>query len=414
MSPREFAIDVVRQLQRAGHSALWAGGCVRDQLMGRNPKDYDVATSAKPDQVRELFGRRRTLPIGASFGVITVLGPKSAGAIEVATFRCDGDYSDGRHPDSVRFTDAREDALRRDFTINGIFFDPLAQQVIDYVDGQTDLQRGIIRAIGNPRDRFEEDKLRMLRAIRFATTFDFQIENDTEKALRLLAGQIRLISAERIGAELIRLLCHVNRAKGCQLLADSGLIEFLLPPGWFQASEWHGDSQVKRVDYLKELKIEQFEPAVYLMLKSIWDRIKMVPGTLNELQAVWRLTNQQRMTLSWIGQHWQRLVRADQTPWCQIQPLLIHADAKAGLAVAEVLATQRSGIEFCLERLAWPPQQLDPPWLIDGNQLIQNGLTPGPEFKQILNHIRDKQLMGEFNHRDQVISWLRQNGTFGN
>ena len=165
MNQKQFAIEVTFALQRAGHTAYWAGGCVRDAILGREPKDYDVATSATPDQVRELFGFKRTLPIGASFGVITVVGPKSAGQIEVATFRRDGGYSDGRRPDSVEFTDAQEDAIRRDFTINGMFFDPATQQVIDYVGGQEDIKRRVIRAIGDPDKRIEEDKLRMLRAL---------------------------------------------------------------------------------------------------------------------------------------------------------------------------------------------------------------------------------------------------------
>ena len=169
---RQFAIEVVQTLQSAGHQALWAGGCVRDQLLDRTPKDFDVATSANPDQVREVFGKARTLSIGASFGVITVLGPPGSGAdpIEVATFRRDGGYSDGRRPDTVEFTDAKEDALRRDFTINGMFFDPVESKVIDYVGGKEDLKAQVVRAIGDPNERIEEDKLRMLRAVRFAST----------------------------------------------------------------------------------------------------------------------------------------------------------------------------------------------------------------------------------------------------
>ena len=173
---RRFAIEVVRRLQAAGFMAYWAGGCVRDQLLGRTPKDYDVATNAMPEQVRELFGRRRTLAIGAAFGVYSVIGPKAAGTVEVTTFRRDAAYSDGRHPDSVTFSTAEEDASRRDFTINGLFYDPTERRVIDFVGGQEDLAVGLIRAIGNARDRFAEDKLRMLRAVRFAAAFDFTLD----------------------------------------------------------------------------------------------------------------------------------------------------------------------------------------------------------------------------------------------
>jgi tRNA nucleotidyltransferase/poly(A) polymerase len=162
---RQFAVEVVRRLRAAGFAAYWAGGCVRDRLLGRVPKDYDVATDATPPQIRQVFGHRRTLAIGAAFGVITVVGPKAAGMVEVTTFRRDAAYSDGRHPDGVTFSSAEEDAQRRDFTINGLFFDPLAEEVIDFVGGQEDLRRGVIRAIGQAAERFAEDKLRMLRAV---------------------------------------------------------------------------------------------------------------------------------------------------------------------------------------------------------------------------------------------------------
>ena len=165
MTEREFAIDVVRRLRDAGYQALWAGGCVRDELLGHPPKDYDVATSARPEEVRRLF--RRTVAVGLSFGVVEVLGPRPL-KVQVATFRSDGSYSDGRHPDAVVFSTAREDALRRDFTINGMFFDPVKGDLLDYVGGRADLERRVLRAIGEPRVRFEEDKLRLLRAVRMA------------------------------------------------------------------------------------------------------------------------------------------------------------------------------------------------------------------------------------------------------
>ena len=168
---RAFAAEVVRRLREAGHEAYFAGGCVRDCLLGRVPADYDVATAATPDQVRHLFGRGRTLAIGAAFGVITVLGPRQAGQIEVATFRADQAYTDGRHPAGVTFCSAREDAQRRDFTINGLFLDPLNDEVHDFVGGRNDLAAGIVRAIGVPAMRFGEDHLRMLRAVRFTAFF---------------------------------------------------------------------------------------------------------------------------------------------------------------------------------------------------------------------------------------------------
>src|SRR5204862_4290763 len=218
-----------RRLREGGHQALWAGGCVRDQLMGQTPKDYDVATDALPDRIREVFGKRRTLPIGAAFGVITVLGPKGAGPIDVATFRRDAGYSDGRHPDAVSFSDAEHDAQRRDFTINGLFFDPLDAPVLDYVGGQDDLKRRVVRAIGDPRARIAEDKLRMLRAVRFAARFDFALDEATLAAIKQQASELVIVSAELVAAELRLILTHPNRPRGIELLADTGLLEVILP-----------------------------------------------------------------------------------------------------------------------------------------------------------------------------------------
>ena len=226
---REFAVEVVRQLKAAGYHAVWAGGCVRDQLMQRTPKDYDVATDARPDQVREVFGHHRTLPIGAAFGVITVLGRKAAGHIEVATFRNDAGYSDGRRPDAVIFSTMEEDAQRRDFTINGVFFDPLQEQYIDFVGGQSDLQRGVVRAIGNAHDRFAEDKLRMLRAVRFAANLEFVLELETHEAIKTHAADIQIVSAERIAAEMRRMLAHRQRAQATRLLWETTLLPQILP-----------------------------------------------------------------------------------------------------------------------------------------------------------------------------------------
>ncbi len=191
---RQFAVAVVQQLRSTGFEAYWAGGCVRDQLLGRTPKDYDVATNATPPEIRDVFGRRRTLAIGAAFGVVTVLGPPGAGPIEVATFRRDDGYSDGRHPDTVTFTSAEEDALRRDFTVNGLFYDPVDEQVIDYVGGREDIERQVLRAIGDPKDRFTEDKLRMLRAVRLTSTLAFALDAPTVEAIQEMAGEISVVT----------------------------------------------------------------------------------------------------------------------------------------------------------------------------------------------------------------------------
>ncbi|HMB05430.1 MAG TPA: CCA tRNA nucleotidyltransferase, partial [Isosphaeraceae bacterium] len=226
---REFATEVVRQFRQAGHQALWAGGCVRDLLLGLTPSDYDVATDATPEQVMALF-RYRTVPVGVSFGVVRVRGPLGQGdEVEVATFRSDGAYVDGRHPESVVFSSPRLDAERRDFTINGMFLDPFTGKVIDFVGGQADLKNRILRAIGDPEARFLEDKLRLIRAVRFAARFDLAIEPATRVALRAMASQIAVVSAERIAQELRRMLVHESRAQAIDLAMETGLVAVVLP-----------------------------------------------------------------------------------------------------------------------------------------------------------------------------------------
>ncbi|MBN2129808.1 MAG: CCA tRNA nucleotidyltransferase, partial [Sedimentisphaerales bacterium] len=225
MTNRQAAIEIVRQLHRRGFEALLAGGCVRDMLLGRCAKDYDVATNARPEEVMRLF--RRTLKVGAKFGVVIVL--TRGRQVEVATFRSEAGYEDGRHPGTVEFTSAAEDASRRDFTINGMFYDPLERRVIDYVDGQADLKRRIVRTIGDPQARLGEDYLRMLRAVRFSTQLEFEIESRTYAAIRRHAESIVRISGERIVAELEGILCHPNRAAGASLLSEMGLLAVIFP-----------------------------------------------------------------------------------------------------------------------------------------------------------------------------------------
>ncbi|UCE49528.1 MAG: CCA tRNA nucleotidyltransferase, partial [Phycisphaerales bacterium] len=225
MANRQTAIKVVKELARNGYQALFAGGCVRDMLLGRRAKDYDVATEAQPKDVIRLF--RRTLKVGAQFGVVIVL--LDGQQVEVATFRTETAYADGRHPGSVEFSTAAEDASRRDFAINGMFYDPLQRKVIDYVGGQADLKAKIVRTIGKPSERFGEDYLRMLRAVRFSTQLGFEIEPATWRAIRRNAANINRISGERIAMELEGILVDPNRAAGASMLIESGLAETIFP-----------------------------------------------------------------------------------------------------------------------------------------------------------------------------------------
>jgi tRNA nucleotidyltransferase/poly(A) polymerase len=247
---RQFAIDVVERLRTAGFQAFWAGGCVRDELFGRIPADYDVATSAKPDEVREVFGRRRTLAVGAAFGVITVLGARDSGQIEVATFRTDEAYTDGRHPAGVRFSSPQEDAQRRDFTINGLFLDPLSGEVHDYVGGREDLKAGVVRAIGVPAMRFGEDHLRMLRAVRFAAAFGFALDGETRAAIEKMTHLVTTVSPERIAAELRAMVSRPGRRRALELLDETGLAREVLPevaPAYGDASARASWQQAARI-----------------------------------------------------------------------------------------------------------------------------------------------------------------------
>ena len=398
MTPREFAIQVARKLQTAGYEGLWAGGCVRDQIMDREPKDYDVATNARPEEVRELFGKRRTIAIGAAFGVITVIGPKSTGNIEVATFRRDADYSDGRHPDSVEFTDAREDALRRDFTINGIFYDPVAEKVIDYVEGRADIDCRIIRAIGNPHERIDEDKLRMLRAVRFAATFEFELDTETKNAVKQHASEITVVSPERIGAEMRRMLAHRNRSIAASLLHECGLLEHILDGG--EQLPKNRANWKTRLRWMKQLGDDgTFEQAASILLSML---IK-VDG-IEPIVDRWKLSNQEAKTIEWIETHLLSLTRAHQLPWSTVQPLLIQEQAKIALAVAEIqFGAHHEGVQYCQRKLSLEKELLDPTPLLGGNDLFKLGLRSGPIFSTILKAVRRAQLDGEIETVEQAV-----------
>ena len=242
---RDAAERVVRRLVEAGHEAVFAGGCVRDMRLGQEPKDYDIATSARPKEVQALFPKSRS--VGAHFGVILVL--VDGFSFDVATFRTDGSYSDGRRPESVTFATAEEDVRRRDFTVNGLLYDPLEDRVIDHVGGEADLEAKLIRAIGDPVERFAEDHLRLLRAVRFATVLGFEIEADTWAALKEAAGDITKVSAERVRDEFIKVVLHANRVRGLDLLVESGLMrailpEFLVLQGCEQPPQFHPEGDV--------------------------------------------------------------------------------------------------------------------------------------------------------------------------
>lgn len=292
----DAAVSIVRELRERGFEALLAGGCVRDLLLGAPPKDFDVATNAPPTEITRLF--RPTRLVGQAFGVVLV---KRRGSwIEVATFRSDGTYSDGRHPDSVTFTDARHDAQRRDFTINGMFFDPLAETLLDYVGGAEDLKAKRIRCIGEPRARFAEDYLRMLRAVRFAARLDFEIEYETLLAIQERAASLRKIAAERIREELDKMLAHPRRPRAFGLLRTSGLLPHI---GGLQGEEVVANS-------VRELTEDRFDAVQRLLANLPADADFCVAlaailldrsrAHLDSICRAMTLSNEQREVVLWL------------------------------------------------------------------------------------------------------------------
>lgn len=401
---QQFAIDTVRKLRDAGFIAYWAGGCVRDQLLGRTPKDYDVATDATPPQIRELFGRRRTLAIGAAFGVITVLGPQGAGQIEVATFRRETTYSDGRHPDSVSFSSAQEDASRRDFTINGMFYDPVERRVIDFVGGQEDLQRRQIRSIGDPDERIGEDKLRMLRAVRFTATFEFELETGTFEAIRRRAAEIHVVSAERIAEEMRKMLVDVHRARAVRLLLDTGLASEVLPeivPAALQDER----ALEQSLALLEQLE----QPGFPLALAALLGR-RVEPQAAEEICRRWRLSNRETDRVRWLLEHCDALRAAPSQRWSAVQPVLIAAGAEDLLALGEAEARiglgDRDDVAWCRRQLERPREELNPPPLVTGDNLKGHGVPPGPAYSMLLDRARKAQLDGEISTQEEALHYV--------
>lgn len=404
-----LALQTIAQLSEAGFIGYLAGGCVRDALLDRRPKDYDVATNARPDQIQQLFGPRRTLAIGVSFGVVSVL-PERRGEfdpVEVATFRSDGAYTDGRRPDVVHFSTPELDAHRRDFTINGMFFDPLAEQVIDFVGGHEDLAQRQLRAIGDPVARFAEDKLRLLRAVRFATTYNFAIEPVTFQAVREHAADVTVCSGERIGAEMRRLLANKHADRGIELLLESQLAAAIMPRLNTTFSDPQRLNSLQAL--LRELTVGDF-PARLAGLAGSAD--EAAATALDELASNWRLSNEELAAAHTAIKYLSQLLRADQLAWSELQPLLVsrHSSCAIELARATIASTHTKTAAW--QRLAatqqLPPSQLNPPPLLTGADLIALGLRPGPEFKRLLERARAAQLDGEISSATEALSAIAE------
>lgn len=404
---QRFALKALRQLREAGYEALWAGGCVRDLLLGGMPEDYDIATSATPAQVREVFGYRRTLPVGIAFGVVLVKAPKS-GQVEVATFRTDASYSDGRHPDAVTFSTAIEDAQRRDFTINGMFYDPLERHLIDYVGGIDDLRAGCIRAIGSPSARFAEDKLRMLRAVRFAARLGFDIEATTRAAIQQHASEITAVAGERLLVELRKTLESERAAWALQQWHELQILPELLPRTRDSAEQIEAAIQlmqhVAALDWRTRLSV------------LLWSLTHSDRQRTADVIAAWKgwlkLPNEDSHALMFSVEAQAILERAEELAWSQMQPVLAHRYAQTAVelfaARAQLENRWHSKLEWLRERHSWPLERLSPPPLLSGGDLIDVGLTPGPRFRELLEAAWQRQLDGHFEDRAAALEWLRE------
>ena len=414
-SAQELATRIVAQLQAAGHVAYFAGGCVRDCLMGRTPADYDVATSAKPDEVTALFPRSQQ--VGAAFGVILVRERKTQ--VEVATFRTDGHYHDGRHPEQVTFSTAQEDAQRRDFTCNGIFYDPLADQLHDFVGGQTDIAAKTLRAIGDPAQRFAEDQLRMLRAVRFAAKLGFQIEPRTFAAIRKFAPRLTTVSRERIGDEIRMILEHPTRTAAATLLADTHLLDILWPAdlrGPQPPQTWPTlgalPEYASPVTGLVALQLDLYLPAAHIApglaggnaaastTPDLWTRA--APA----LRECLMLSNQETSALLWLGHHQQVLRNWPQLTKAAFKRMIADPRWPELAALYHAIAPdQRDAFDRRSAELE--RQGAAPIPFITGEDLIALGARPGKQFKSWLEQLYDLQLEGELTSKDAALTKAR-------
>lgn len=433
-SERESALAIVRVLQAAGHAAYFVGGCVRDLLLGREPADYDIATSALPEAVERLFPR--TKPVGRKFGVMLVIEGRRQ--IQVATFRAESDYHDGRRPEKVSFGDPQADASRRDFTINGLFLDPVSDAVHDWVGGQADLRDRLIRTIGSPEARFAEDHLRLLRAVRFAVRLDFQLEPRTFAALRRLAPRIREISPERVREELVKIFRPPHAARGLELLRDSGLLAEVLPEvaataDCEQSPDHHPEGTVFQHLCLMLRHLPEDAPEMLPWVVLLHDVAK--PRTAKRDPATGRIRFLEHDTLGAtmaedilrrlrfsndqiapvvevIRQH-MRLKDAPRMRKATLRRQLLRATFPLELALQRLDALGSDGrlelhdfLARQAEDLAHQPQLVPP--LINGNDLMALGLKAGRALGRLLAEAREKQLADELTTREQALAWARR------
>ena len=432
---KEEATKVISKLQQSGYLAYFAGGCVRDLLRDQVPTDYDIATNALPEQVTSLFSKTRS--VGAHFGVIIVISGEFA--FEVATFRNDGSYGDGRRPESVEFTSPEEDVLRRDFTINGIFYDPIEGSTIDYVNGQDDIESGTVRAIGNPESRFREDHLRLLRAVRFAARFDYQIEENTWAAICSHAGEIKNISEERIRDELSKILTDPNRVRGFDLLVESGLMKAMIPEildlkGCEQPPQFHPEGDVF-VHTRLMLTLLKDDPSLSLVLSVLLHDIgKPSTYSYDEESDRIRFNGHDRIGAEMASDILKRLKFPNKVIEAVTEMVANHMtfkdvqkmrEAKLKRFMARPTFEDETELHRvdCLgswggldnydflnqKRTEFDNEPIIPPPLLTGKDLIEIGWEPGPKLGEVLTKVQDMQLEKNLNSKEEALDWVNAN-----
>jgi poly(A) polymerase len=432
-SPMEkTARDVAARLRVRGHLAYFAGGCVRDIVRGETPKDFDIATDANPEAVQKLFPH--TYAVGAHFGVILVV--ENGFQFEVATFRADDVYVDGRRPSAVHFSSPEEDARRRDFTINGMFYDPVAEKVIDFVGGRADIQAKLVRAIGAPGQRFAEDRLRMLRAVRFATVLDYKIDNQTWNALLANAVSINEISAERIREELVRMFLSSNRTRGWDLLDSSGLMRAILPEidamkGCAQPEQFHPEGDVfEHTRLMLQFLPEKVSvPLVFAVL--LHDVAKPRTATVDNTGRI-RFNEHDRIGAEITEEIMRRLrfsgAEIDATVEMVRQHMVFKDVPKMRMAKLKRFMARPTfddelelhrvdcqgshrmldNYEFLLrKREEFASEPIIPPPLVRGDDLIALGLKPSPKFGEILEAVETRQLEGTLRTSEEALEWVK-------
>lgn len=421
-----LARSIIDRLRAAGHSAYLVGGCVRDLLLGRTPNDFDVATSARPDELLRLFPRADR--VGAHFGVVLV--HEEGAHVEVAAYRSDLEYLDGRHPEAVRFeTDPREDALRRDFTINALFLDPLSGEVLDFTGGRADLDARIIRAIGDPETRFREDHLRLMRAVRFAARLGFTIEPATFAAIQRLAPLIQTVSAERVRDELARILTEGSARRGLELMDETGLLHEVLPEveamkGVAQPPEFHpeGDVWTHTLIMLDGLHDPSLELALGVLLHDVGkpstfriaERIRFDGHVEEGIRLARTLLHRLRFpnhvieTVEALVANHMKFREAPHMRDSTLKRFIRMPNFEQHMELHRLDCLSSHGhldnYDFVRRKQSEvPPEELKPKPLITGEDLIAQGMKPGPLFGKLLREIEDAQLEGRIATREEAL-----------